>query len=358
MATKRPMPPLEWDARTVQMHGFARGVHQIQWLLVSLVLFYLVLAGDPLGADRLAALGTLAYFGFSLAAQALPLLGVGRRWLLALHTWVMIAFITWLLFVTRGVDGPLVGLYLLAVITSALALGKTATLLEVAAVASCYLWLLFHGRGIDAFAGAGLATTGAHAVMFLLVGYLTTMLAGAIHLANDRMLLMARTDQLTGLHNRAAFASRTAEMEDGSARYALIMADMDNLKRINDTHGHGAGDDALITVAQRLQVATRDADITARIGGDEFVAVLPDADAAGARAIAEHLLDEIEALHHSDPAGPRISIGVAVFPEHGANVEEVLRSADGAMYRAKRGGGHAVRVCESGAPSAAAYLPG
>lgn len=350
MPFKRPMPPLEWDASTVQLHGFSRGVHQIQWLLVTLVLLYLIVARDPLGADQLAAVGTLVYFGLSLATQGLSAFGFTRRWLLALHTWVMIAFITWLLYEMRGIDGPLVSLYLLAVITSALALGKLATLLEVAVIASCYLLLLYHGHGVEAFLGAELAVAGAHVIMFLLVGYLTTMLADAIHLANERMLLMARTDQLTGLANRAAFASRTEGLAENARResrnFAVIMADMDNLKRINDNHGHGAGDDALTAVARRLEGSTRKQDILARLGGDEFVAVLPDTTVEQARTVAQRLLEDIEA-NYTDSAAPRVSIGVAAFPQHGGNVEAVLRRADDAMYQAKRGGGHAVSVFES-----------
>lgn len=346
---KRPMPPLEWDAHTVQLHGFARGVHQIQWLLVTLVLLYLILAGDPLGGDQVAALGTLIYFGVSMAVHALTKLGLNRRWMLALHTWVMIGFITWLLLEMRGIEGPLVGLYILAVITSALALGKLATLLEVAVIASCYLLSLYQGRGLEAFAGADLAVAGAHVVMFLLVGYLTTMMADAIHLANERMLLMAHTDQLTGLANRAAFATRTENLDDDAVRvarrYAVVMADMDNLKKINDEHGHAAGDEALAAVARHLESATRKQDITARLGGDEFVAVLPDASIEDGRKVAERLLRAIGALPAS-PVPPRVSIGVAACPQHGRAVQAVLRHADDAMYRAKRAGGHA--VCVSG----------
>lgn len=344
------MPPLEWDADTVQLRGFSRGVHQIQWLLVTLVLLYLVLAGDPLGGGQLAALGTLAYFMLSLVAQALPALGIDRRWLLALHTWVMIAFITWLLYEIQGVDGPLVSLYLLAVITSALALGKVATLLEVLAVASCYLLLLYHGHGRAAFLGPALAVAGAHVIMFLLVGYLTTVLADAIHLANERMLLMARTDQLTGFHNRAAFVSRTEHLAEQARRrntsFVVMMADMDNLKAINDGYGHSAGDAALVAVANHIKGVARERDITSRLHGDEFVVALPETTLVQGREIADELLAEIEA-NREQASAPRISIGLAAFPNHGATLESVLQRADDAMYDAKRSGGHAVRVYEA-----------
>ncbi|WP_420427651.1 GGDEF domain-containing protein [Algiphilus sp.] len=344
---KRPMPPLEWDADTIQLHGFSRGVHQIQWLLVSLVLLYLALTGDPFGRSQVAALGTLAYFLVTLGAQALPTFGFSRRWLLAWHTWVMIAFITWLLYVLGGVDGPLVGLYVLAVITAALALGKLATMLEVMVVAACYLLLLYHGSGGAAFAGPGLAIACAHVIMFLLVGYLTTVLADAIHLANERMLLMARTDPLTGFANRNALAQATRDLVETAQRrdahFVVLMADMDNLKLINDGFGHSVGDAALVAVAERIKGIARDGDILSRLHGDEFVVVFPDTTVAEGRAMADRLLAQIEA-HSRLATAPRISIGLAGFPEHGASMDALLHRADEAMYAAKRGGGHAVQV--------------
>jgi len=353
------MPPMEWDADTVQLHGFSRGVHQIQWLLVSLVLLYLVVEGDPVGHSQVAALGTLGYFMLSLAAQTLPTLGFDRRWLLALHTWVMIAFITWLLYEIQGVDGPLVSLYLLAVITSALALGKLATLLEVMVIASCYLLLLYHGHGHQAFLGTSLAVAGAHVIMFLLVGYLTTVMADAIHLANERMLLMARTDQLTGFHNRAAFASQTRPAIEDARKRALplvvLMADMDNLKAINDNYGHSAGDEALVTVASHIKSVARERDILCRMHGDEFVVALPETTLEEGREVAERLLAEIEANSNQSSA-PRISIGLAAFPEHGSTMASVLEHADHAMYEAKRGGGHGLCVYDADAELAPAVV--
>ncbi|MHA7834319.1 MAG: GGDEF domain-containing protein [Algiphilus sp.] len=341
------MPPLEWDADTIQLYGFSRGVHQIQWLLVSLVLLYLALTGDPFGRSQAAALGTLVYFLVTLGAQALPLFGFSRRWLLAWHTWAMIGFITWLLYILGGVDGPLVGLYVLAVITAALALGKLATMLEVVVIAACYLLLLYHGNGDAAFAGPALAIACAHVIMFLLVGYLTTVLADAIHLANERMLLMARTDPLTGFANRNALANATRGLIEKARQrdepVVVLMADMDNLKRINDGFGHSAGDAALVAAAERIKAIARDGDILSRLHGDEFVVVFPDTTLAEGRAMADQLLAQVGA-YGSHATAPRISIGLAGFPEHGSSMDALLHRADDAMYEAKRSGGHAVRV--------------
>lgn len=343
----RPLPPLEWDPETIQLKGFSKGVAEIQWLLVALVLLYVVLAGNEPSLSALVATGV--YFLFSVGASQLSQFRVSRRWVVAMHTWVMIGFITWLLYVLNGIDGPLVSLYLLAVITSALALGRLATMLEVGAVAACYLLLLYHLRGEAAFADQGLAVVAAHVVMFVLVGYLTTVLADAIHFANDRLRVLAHTDQLTGLYNRSVLRTITAPLFAGTIRegrpFCVMVVDMDNLKTINDTHGHEAGDEAIAACARILKSTLRGSDIVARHGGDEFVAFLPNTRSQAAVTLANRLL-EIAQTTQIQGGRPRMSIGIASFPEHGKSVDALMSKADTAMYRAKRAGGSSVAVFE------------
>lgn len=349
----RPLPPLQWDPETIQLKGFSRGVAEIQWLLVALVLLYLVLGERSLAHASFPALAaTGVYFLFSLGASFLGQFRVSSRWLLALHTWAMIGFITWLLYIIDGIDGPLVSLYLLAVITSALALGRLATMLEVGVVAACYLLLLYYLRGEAAFTGHGLAVVAANVVLFLLVGYLTTVLADAIHFANDRLRVLAHTDQLTGLYNRTILRTITVPLFAGSIRdgrpFCVLVADMDNLKAINDTYGHEAGDKALVACAQLLKVTLRESDLAARHGGDEFVAFLPNTNSRDALGLAKRL---IEASGNSQIKGGhiRMSIGIACFPEHGESIDVLLSKADTAMYQVKRAGGNAATVFESDA---------
>jgi diguanylate cyclase (GGDEF)-like protein len=129
---------------------------------------------------------------------------------------------------------------------------------------------------------------------------------------------------------------------------------MDHFKRINDQHGHLVGDVALKSVGAALADELRGYDAVGRFGGEEFVAVLPDTDVAGAEHAAERLRLRIESLavpvHGSDETlAVTASIGVALCPEHGDSVDDVLRAADDAMYEAKRAGRNAVRT----APAAA-----
>jgi diguanylate cyclase (GGDEF)-like protein len=168
----------------------------------------------------------------------------------------------------------------------------------------------------------------------------------------------ATTDVKTDLLNATAWR-QVAQREvtrvsqrGGSA--AILVLDMDHFKRINDQHGHLVGDVALRSVGAALADELRGYDAVGRFGGEEFVAVLPDTDVAGAEHAAERLRLRIESLavpvHGSDETlAVTASIGVALCPEHGDSVDDVLRAADDAMYEAKRAGRNAVRT----APAAA-----
>lgn len=339
MSDQDPLPPLKWDPHRVQIQGFAAGLHQIEWLLVTLVMLYLVIVGMPEDAGLGLVLMIFAYLAFSLGASQLRFFGERQRWLLAIHTWVMIGFITWFLFRTQGIDGPLTSLYLLAVVTSALTLGVLATMLQVTAISACIL-LLFHLTGIDLVVPANLALIGTNIVTFFIVGYLTSALVHALHLSNRMLLDMANRDSMTGLFNRRAFDELMRSIHAMAKRsrrpYSVIVIDMDGLKTINDSQGHVAGDMAILALAKRLMKCKRDSDVLARYGGDEFVMLLPDTDSVGANNMMERLIKS------SKPNEPRISIGLACFPEHGEEFLQLFERADKAMYVSKSSGGNCV----------------
>lgn len=341
MPDQDPLPPLEWDPEGVQIQGFSAGLYQIEWLLVTIVILYLVIMGLPdTGALNVLA-ATFGYFGFSLLASRLRFFGERQRWLLAMHTWAMIAFITWFLYSTGGVTGPLASLYLLAVVTSALTLGVLVTMLEVAAIAACQL-LLLHLLGTDLLATVNLAPVGTSIVALLIVGYLTASLVHAIHVSNRTLLKMASHDALTGLFNRRAFDDLVKPIHLMARRsgrpYCVIAIDMDGLKRINDSAGHAAGDQAILGLTRRLQACKRGSDVLARYGGDEFVMLLPETDSVGGKNMMERL------IHAAKNEQQSISVGVASYPEHGDSFEELLDHADSAMYFSKGSGGNRVSV--------------
>jgi diguanylate cyclase (GGDEF)-like protein len=153
----------------------------------------------------------------------------------------------------------------------------------------------------------------------------------------------ANTDPLTGLGNLRALQRQLANLLDVHKRYqhpfALLLMDIDGLKRINDSHGHQAGDRVLMQVAMSLRRSIRSVDTAARIGGDEFCILLPEQDLKSAAKLAARLATAVEE-EVAAPGDPpvTISIGVAATPEHGDDAEALIDSADRAMYRAKAAG--------------------
>lgn len=167
--------------------------------------------------------------------------------------------------------------------------------------------------------------------------------------AEKQMIRLAHYDKLTGLPNRAALethleqAIEQARRDNG--RFALMFLDLDKFKPVNDTYGHQAGDAVLRIVAKRLKHCIRSRDVVGRRGGDEFVVITgPLHHDDDARPIAEKMVavlnDEFHIQGHHIQIGA--SVGVALFPNDGVTADDLLKAADGAMYRVKTGGRNAV----------------
>ncbi|MDE3131352.1 MAG: PAS domain S-box protein [Acidobacteriota bacterium] len=165
----------------------------------------------------------------------------------------------------------------------------------------------------------------------------------------ERLRHMADHDPLTGLLNRRGFGRELNAHIARAKRYgvtgALLLFDLDNFKLHNDTHGHGAGDQLLVALADGLRQRLRVSDVTGRLGGDEFAALLPNADRSRATLVGESLLEAIRAVTGSAPVsgarGVTASIGgVCLEQIEALTPEALLRAADQAMYEAKRRGGN------------------
>jgi two-component system, cell cycle response regulator len=174
--------------------------------------------------------------------------------------------------------------------------------------------------------------------------------AERFHQMQLKLVRMATRDALTGLLNRQAFFRHAEKIcHDRSGPLAAIMADIDHFKSVNDKCGHAGGDVALKCVADCL---VQGAEIVARLGGEEFVLLLPGSDIGQARGVAEGLRSAIGAREielDGTPIRATCSFGVAVA-EPGATIDDLLRCADAALYAAKRGGRNRVAVHDPGAP--------
>jgi diguanylate cyclase (GGDEF)-like protein len=159
----------------------------------------------------------------------------------------------------------------------------------------------------------------------------------------------ATTDPKTGLLNAVAWRQVAQKEIARAARerhtVAVMIIDMDRFKEVNDTYGHLVGDAVLVSVAERLTTELRQYDSIGRFGGEEFVAILPEVDLSTARAISDRILNRVRELEVFSPDAPTVplggfsaSIGLALYPNNGADVEGLLHIADSALYAAKSAG--------------------
>lgn len=173
--------------------------------------------------------------------------------------------------------------------------------------------------------------------------------------ANRGLQDKALRDALTGLYNRG-YLEESLDREASRARRSdqplgVMMIDIDHFKRCNDTFGHAAGDTVLRTVAQYLLSLARAEDIPCRYGGEEFVLVMSHASPVTVRERAERLrlgVQELKIECDGRSVGPiTLSVGIAMFPDHGESGQAVLQAADAALYRAKEAGRNRVVVTEN-----------
>ncbi|MDO8892230.1 MAG: diguanylate cyclase [Sulfurimicrobium sp.] len=188
-----------------------------------------------------------------------------------------------------------------------------------------------------------------------LIEYLANQIAITLDnaLTHEKVERLSIADGLTGLYNRRFLSERLEEEYSKAIRYetplSLLVMDVDFFKRVNDTFGHQIGDNALITVARVLQQSVRESDLVGRYGGEEFVVLLPHTDFAKALTVAEKIRLAVSEAPVEGMGERRltISIGAAGFPDlKVSSMEEMVRKADEALYRAKEGGRNQVVKAE------------
>jgi len=184
------------------------------------------------------------------------------------------------------------------------------------------------------------------------VGYLTRAFNTLVSRLREKesqgeLEKLSLTDSLTGLYNRRHLMGTLASEVQRSRRlrraFSVLLADVDRFKQYNDTHGHLAGDAALVKIAEVFRKTTRQVDCVARYGGEEFVVMLLEANLATATLVAERIRGRV-AEQDVGEGKLTLSIGVAEYPDGGDTPEELIATADAAMYRAKSGGRNQVVV--------------
>jgi len=319
-----------------------RSTQSIEILCLALAALVLVWSG-ALVSEPWPVLTLLSVFAVAIGVfRARRFFPRRTRTRLLIESWSMVAFITAVLWFTGKCSSPLLNLYLLPIILSALTLGRVVTLLQVAAVAVCHVLLAAATPGLDILSLVYASQVVGQLAPFLLVAYLTTTLSADITEARERIENLAQNDALTGLYNVRMF-NEVWQREHAAAQsdrgvYALLMIDMDKLKDINDSFGHEAGNSAITLVAQCLQRSIRNSDTAARFGGDEFAVLLPGATPEIAEAVIKRVRHNVYKTTldlRSRMIRCSVSIGVVNYPKDGRDMRELLSIADRKMYRDK-----------------------
>ena len=182
---------------------------------------------------------------------------------------------------------------------------------------------------------------------FVMIAYRVTKREGQ----HSRELIdQARRDVLTGLPNRASLnnilEAALSSAAAGQRKFSILFLDLDRFKGINDTFGHAIGDKLLIKVAHIIRPLLRGGDVLGRFGGDEFLLIMPGSDESGVILVTQRILDVFKNSFKIEGHTLRItpSIGIAIYPDHGGDIETLLKHADTAMYESKRLGRNAYTV--------------
>jgi diguanylate cyclase (GGDEF)-like protein len=314
--------------------SIVRSLARVDWVvLLAVALYALALRGTgPAPRVVYAAVAAYALFVIAIRWRGFPVRDTGAR--IALGAAAMVVFITVVAGQGGGTASPMANLYLLPIVVVSMTLGRRGALVIFAAVLLAWLSLVA-GEGAVPQASELLTRLFGALGPWALVAWVTQALAGTILAARRRIEEMVERDSLTGMLNLRTFKATLGRehglrARGGSGAYAVLLVDMDDLKALNDEHGHQAGNRAITAVASAVQRAIRNSDMAARSGGDEFVIFLPEATPEVAETVAQRIRNHV--YRSLFPVGERlqrmtVSVGTASYPRDGSHPDDIVSAA-------------------------------
>ena len=337
----------------VPTRAYDRVVRIVSWSFLLAVTVIVAVTGLwPAAQPTIFALLSLAGIFVLVVHDLLPSDALGPA-KYVLEGSVAVTFASLLVALTGGVDSPFFFTFPLIVGGAALVVPPTVTLVLALVAGVGYALAVVSMAPAGPIAQVTLATVGVNLMALILLAYVGMVIGREQRRSRDAAIRLSTIDPLTGLFNRtyffAAIEREIARCGRTGRGFCLLMMDLDELKSINDRHGHFHGDRVLRGVGDVIRRGVRRIDTSARYGGDEFVVVLPETDPTGAYVLAEKIrLDvaELDVVLPATAAQPSLSIGVVSYPGDGITADELMIAADAAMYRSKRAGKNRVSGVE------------
>ncbi len=328
----------------IESGAYDRVVRIVSWVFILATSMIVALTG-LWSETQPAILALLAAAGlFVLVVHDLLPVGALGTAKFVLEGSVAITFATLLVVLTGREASPFFFVFPLIVGGAALVVSPRVTFGLAMAASLAYI-IAIVPPGSGGVTPETVAIVGINLTALVLLAYVAMVIAREQRRARDAAIRLSTIDPLTGLYNRTFFFAAVEREIARSARsgrgFCLLMMDLDDLKLINDRHGHFFGDRVLRGVGDVIRSGGRRIDTSARYGGDEFVVLLPETDPSGAFVLAEKIRQEVAEINVPVGASairPSVSIGVVSYPDDGRTSDELMITADTSMYRSKRAG--------------------
>jgi diguanylate cyclase (GGDEF)-like protein len=326
----------------VPVWAYDRVVRIASWAFIAATLVIVAVSGLwPQTQDAIFVLLALASLFVLVVHDILPSATLGAAKFVVEGS-VAITFATLLIMLTGRETSPFFFVFPLIVAGAALVVSERVTLALAAFATLGYLVALLVGHPGD-ISAVTVATVAINLTALILLAYVAMVIAREQRRARDAAIRLSTVDPLTGLFTRTFFFAAVDREIARSARsgrgFCLLMMDLDELKAINDRYGHFVGDRVLRGAGEVIRAGVRRIDTAARYGGDEFVVLLPETEATGAYVLAEKIrLGAADLNLPGVAARTSLSVGVVSYPDDGRTSDELMISADQAMYASKRGG--------------------
>ncbi len=330
--------------------GYDRIMGNIAWLLIAIVTLDIKLLPRGDANNFPLAVICVLLFIYNVIARYVLRQGYQGRFKTFVDLIVFMSFAVAVSWYTGKTSSPFVSLLYLGLMATALTQGKRITYFMAGLAVTSYTYLAVQ-ENIDFLARSRALESLLQIFPFMLIAHLGAMLAGETEHARQEVERLSLTDEITGFNNMRNFAhlARTQEAlaKRNNREFSICMLDADNLKKINDIHGHLAGTELIRHIGSIIGRCVRASDIIARYGGDEFIILFADTPADKALAAVDRIIKTFAATPFAfddKELSSTLSAGLASFPGDGEDIRTVTARADEALYVSKTSGKNRVTV--------------